>query len=44
MLESGVINVDEIVTHTFPLAQIHDAYQALNDRVGVKIAVLPQAD
>lgn len=44
MLEAGAINVDEIVTHTFPLAQIHDAYQALNDRVGVKIAVLPQGD
>lgn len=41
LLEAGKINVEEIVTHTFPLSRVEDAYQALHDRVGVKIAVVP---
>lgn len=40
-LESGAINVEEIVTHTFPLSKVHEAYQAVHDWVGVKIAVIP---
>ncbi|MDT3766841.1 alcohol dehydrogenase catalytic domain-containing protein [Gleimia hominis] len=41
LLESGVIAVDEIVTHQYPLADIHDAYEAVRARKGVKIAVIP---
>ncbi|MDU5568153.1 hypothetical protein [Actinomyces sp.] len=41
VLESGAINVEEIVAHTFPLSKVHEAYQAVHDRVGVKIAVIP---
>lgn len=41
VLESGAIDVDEIVTHTFPLSKVHEAYQAVADRIGVKIAVIP---
>lgn len=41
LLEAGKINVDEIVTHTFPLSRVTEAYQALHDRLGVKIAVVP---
>ena len=41
MLEAGAINVEEIVTHTFPLSKVHEAYQAVHDRIGVKIAVVP---
>ncbi len=43
LLEKGLINVDEIVTHTFPLSKVKDAYQAVNDRLGVKICVVPDA-
>ena len=41
ILESGAIDADAIVTHTFPLEQIDDAYQAVEDKLGVKIAVVP---
>lgn len=41
VLESGAINVEEIVTHTFPLSKVHEAYQAVHGRIGVKIAVIP---
>lgn len=41
MLESGAINVSEIVTHEFPLSRVTEAYEAMNQRVGVKIAVIP---
>ncbi|WP_415933943.1 alcohol dehydrogenase catalytic domain-containing protein [Varibaculum cambriense] len=41
VLEAGAIYVEEIVTHTFPLSQVHEAYQAVHDRIGVKIAVIP---
>ena len=43
LLEKGLINVEEIVTHTFPLSKVADAYQAVNDRLGVKICVVPDA-
>ncbi|WP_040161414.1 zinc-binding dehydrogenase [Nigerium massiliense] len=41
VLESGVIDGDAIVTHTFSLDDIADAYQAVEDKLGVKIAVTP---
>lgn len=41
LLEKGLINVDEIVTHTFPLSKVKDAYAAVNSRLGVKICVVP---
>lgn len=41
ILESGAIDVDAIVTHEFPLSKVHDAYDAVKDRLGVKIAVVP---
>ncbi|MBB5846422.1 2-desacetyl-2-hydroxyethyl bacteriochlorophyllide A dehydrogenase [Mobiluncus mulieris] len=41
LLESGAINVAEIVTHEFPLSRVAEAYEAMNQRVGVKIAVIP---
>lgn len=43
LLETGLINVDEIVTHTFPLSKVKDAYAAVNDRLGVKICVVPDS-
>ena len=41
ILESGAIDGDALVTHTFPLARIDEAYAAVADRLGVKIAVTP---
>ncbi|MDO5728463.1 MAG: alcohol dehydrogenase catalytic domain-containing protein [Actinomycetaceae bacterium] len=41
LLEAGAISADEIVTHEFPLSRVQDAYAAVNDRIGVKIAVVP---
>lgn len=41
LLESGAIDADRIVTHTFGLDQLDDAFAAVRDRRGVKIAVVP---
>lgn len=41
LLKAGVFAVDELVTHEFPLSRIHEAYEAVNNRVGVKIGVVP---
>ena len=41
LLETGTLDADAIVTHTFGLDQAEDAYQAVRDRLGVKIAVTP---
>ncbi|MDN5570546.1 MAG: alcohol dehydrogenase catalytic domain-containing protein [Propionibacteriaceae bacterium] len=41
LLESGALPADEIVTHTFALADVHDALEAVANKVGIKIAVVP---
>lgn len=41
VLESSLIDADAIVSHRFGLTRLHDAYDALKNRVGVKIAVIP---
>ncbi len=41
ILETGAIDVDAMITHEFPLSKVHDAYDAVNERLGVKIAVVP---
>ena len=41
MLAAGAIDTEAVVTHTFPLARVHEAVAAVRDRLGVKIAVIP---
>ena len=41
LLESGAVNAAAIVTHTFALDDAGAAYDAVRDRLGVKIAVTP---
>ncbi|MDO5034899.1 MAG: alcohol dehydrogenase catalytic domain-containing protein [Actinomycetaceae bacterium] len=41
ILESGAIDTDAMITHEFPLSRVHEAYEAVNKRLGVKIAVVP---
>lgn len=42
LLAAGAINLDEMVTDTFALRDVRDAYQALAHRTGVKVAVAPR--
>lgn len=42
LLAAGAINLDEMVTDTFALRDVRQAYQALADRTGVKVAVVPR--
>ena len=37
----GLVDVSSIVTHTFPLARVNEAFRAAGDRVGLKIMVSP---
>lgn len=41
LLETGSLDADAIVTHTFNLDDAEAAYDAVRDRLGVKIAVTP---
>ena len=40
-LENGMVKADEIVTHELALADYGKALQMMNDRVGIKIALIP---
>lgn len=35
------LDVDAIVTHEFALSDVYSAYDALHDRIDVKVAVIP---
>lgn len=41
LLESGAIDGDAIVTHTFRLDQLDEAFAAVENRAGVKVAITP---
>jgi L-iditol 2-dehydrogenase len=42
LLEQGMVRTAPIVTHRFPLRQIHDAFEAMESRHGMKVIVRPQ--
>lgn len=41
VLEAGLVDAEPIVSHRFPLSDLLSAYEALQQRAGVKIAVIP---
>ena len=41
LIEQGIVRVDPIITHQFPLAGIHQAFQTMESRQGMKIIVHP---
>ena len=41
LVESGLVDVASIVTHTFPLERTGEALRAASDRIGLKIIVSP---
>jgi L-iditol 2-dehydrogenase len=43
LLENGSVRTAPLITHRFPLTQIHAAFEAMESRQGMKIAVHPQA-
>jgi len=42
LLEAGRINLKDLVTHRYPLAEIDAALRTARDRSGLKVIVLPQ--
>lgn len=44
LLQRGVINADVMVTHTYPLSDLYNAYEELNNRDGLKILVVPDSN
>ena len=42
IIESGILPLEEIVTHTFPLSQYQDALDLLNRREGLKVVIYPE--
>jgi L-iditol 2-dehydrogenase len=41
LLEKGMVRVRPLITHHFPLAQIEQAFQAMEGRAGMKVMVHP---
>ena len=41
LLELGKVRVDPLITHTFPLADVHQAFDVMQGRDGIKIVVHP---
>ncbi|MCX5771456.1 MAG: alcohol dehydrogenase catalytic domain-containing protein [Candidatus Hydrogenedentes bacterium] len=42
LIENKMVRVSPLITHTFPLSKIHDAFQTMETRAGMKIVVHPQ--
>lgn len=43
LIEKGLVRVAPLITHRFPLSQIHDAFHAMESRDGMKVVINPQA-
>lgn len=43
LIERGQVRVEPLITHRFPLSQIHDAFKAMESRDGMKVIVHPHA-
>ena len=43
LIEQGIVRVDPIITHTFPLSRIHEAFNIMESRQGMKVILHPQA-
>jgi L-iditol 2-dehydrogenase len=41
LADKGLVDVASVVTHTFPLEKVDEAFRAANDRIGLKIIVSP---
>ena len=41
LLEEGIVRVAPIITHRFPLSKVHEAFEAMESRQGMKIIVHP---
>ncbi len=41
LLEQGLVRVAPIITHTFPLSEVHNAFDTMESRQGMKIIVHP---
>jgi L-iditol 2-dehydrogenase len=41
LLEKGIVRTGPIITHHFPLSEIHQAFEAMESRKGMKIAIHP---
>lgn len=41
LIARGIVRVDPLITHRFPLSQIHDAFAAMESREGMKVVIHP---
>jgi len=42
LIEKGIVRVAPLVTHQYPLSRIHEAFETMESRQGMKIVVHPQ--
>ena len=43
LIDRGMVRVKPVITHTFPLSAIHEAFEAMESRTGMKVIVHPHA-
>ncbi len=41
LLEKGKVRVEPLITHHFPLSQINEGFEAMEDRAGMKVVIHP---
>lgn len=44
LLERGLVRVQPLITHTFPLERINDAFQTVESKQGMKVVIHPHAE
>ena len=43
LVDEGLVDVTSLVSHTFPLERVGEAFRVATDRVGLKVVVIPGA-
>lgn len=44
LIERGMVRVNPLITHRFPLGSIHEAFQTMESRQGMKVVIRPQGE
>ena len=43
LIEKGMVRVKPVITHAYPLSNIHEAFDTMESRLGMKVLLHPHA-